>query len=1040
MNNQPLLVYNASAGSGKTFKLVTYYISLLLSSKTSRKFKSIAAMTFTNKAALEMKNRIIEYLYLLKTGEGSVQSVIDEIQKNINIEQAEIQKRASIAFKEILHAYEDFQVSTIDKFNLKLIRSFKKDLEISGDFEVIIEEKELHETVVDLLLDKIGLENENELSRLMLRYAESNIDFGEQWNFRNSLIQFCEIISKEKNKLLIEQLHEQDLSYERHQKLIKKIKSLEAIFLEKAKFTHKLYLNLHIDVQKLPGKSGAHKEIIALGELEDIPGSKSSGSLFNKSLIENCLKEDKIPVLSQELAVRILELHELHLNIYQEYVLLQKFRSNYFNMALLKLLSNAMKNYQKEQRVIPISDFNKLIGNLVKDEYAPFIYERIGTRLEHFLLDEFQDTSRLQWSNLIPLVDEAISYERSNLIVGDPKQSIYRFNNGLAEQFIALPGIYNPENDPNVKQKSDHFISMGSKKALDFNYRSSKNIVYFNNTFFKHLKDSMNERSKLFYADYEQKIISTKPGYVSIKSFEDKVAQSDLNKKILSIIQECLADGYSLGDIAILTETKKEGNQLANFLTEKKIAVVSSDSILLKNSPDVKLIMAYLNLRQKPSDKTYAKRFCEFYLRSLDPNFLQKYLGLFEEVNNNKGEKRSIFNLEKFISTYFGNKDDFFFEYQSLYNLLVKLCKLLDLEELHNPYVHHLLDLAFEFQINRDGKLKSFLEYFELKKEKLALQLPKSDHAVEILTIHKSKGLEFPIVILPELDFDLQNKGFSKFLVKVEDKIVYTSLSKNSEVEEISKYTEEELESIFIDKLNLVYVALTRPKERLYGFITSSSKGMAKVLDKSLSLFIEQEETEFGRTLTLGVPNKCSTKHKTKPESMENYTPKLSPYGKLEPNLVPTRLKELEKSEEIRYGIMFHDILSKIDLTDIDVFDLNESFPELGIDTSLFKRIDKELHAFLNTIRNLGFLDDLEKAYTESEILVDASIVHRPDVILYRKREVNVIEFKTGVKRSAHLNQIQTYMKHIAALVPKEKILRGYLYYTSTNEMMEVLH
>ena len=986
-----------------------------------------------------MKDRIIEYLYLIKSGEANVEEVIAEIQSNVNLNKEEIKQRATNAFKEILHSYEDFQVSTIDKFNLRLIRSFKQDLDISGEFEVVIDEKELHEVVVDLLLDKIGIEHEKELSRLMLRYAESNIEFGEQWNFRNSLIEFCEIVSKEKNKAYIDALHQQDFSFQRYKQLTENIKSFESMFLEKAFALVAFYTDLGVDISKFPGKSKAHDELMALGQLETVPETKSSGSLFNKTIIENCSKEDKIPAMSTELARQILELHEMHLKHYSDYKVMQKFRANFFNMALLKLVSDTMLNYQKSNRVLPISDFNKLIGNLVKDEYAPFIYERIGTRLEHFLLDEFQDTSRLQWSNLIPLIDESISYQRGNLIVGDPKQSIYRFNNGLAEQFIALPGIYNPENDPGISMKSQHFQVLGKKKPLNYNYRSSQNIVNFNNVLFENLQGAMNERAKEFYSEFKQNIKSDHAGYVYIESHNDPLNDSDLNEKVITIINQCLKDGFTLGDIAILTETKKEGNQLANFLTDKKVSVVSSDSILLKNSPEVTLIMAYLNLRLKPSDKTYAKRFCELYLRISGPNFLQKYLEFFEEFETTPGATKSIFNLQKFITHYFGEKEDFFFEYQSLYNLMVKLCKLLQIKELENPYVHHLLDLAFEFQISRDGDLKNFINYYKLKQDKLALQLPKSNHAVEILTIHKSKGLEFPVVLIPNLNFSLQNKGFSKFLVKVQDNILYTSLSKKSEIKDIADFTEQELDSIFIDKLNLAYVALTRPKQRLYGLISGKSSGLGAILDKSLSEFKEQKETAFGRTLELGFPQASNSAKKSSHRDASPYSPTESTSGKYEASILPTRLKDLGSNDDIRYGIKFHEIVSKIDFNHLHEESVSEFVQNNVMEIEFQERIEKEIIAFIKTLKAMGFINDIEKAYSEASILVDERLQYRPDLIFFRSSEVSVIELKTGAIKASHLKQVQEYLDSIKLIVPSNKSVSGYLYYTSSDVLTEVI-
>ena len=281
----------------------------------------------------------------------------------------------------------------------------------------------------------------------------------------------------------------------------------------------------------------------------------------------------------------------------------------------LKYVSEALKELRIKTKVIRISEFNELIGTLVQKEDAPYIYERFGTRYEHFLLDEFQDTSRLQWLNLLPLLRESLSNGKQNLIVGDPKQSIYRFNNGLAEQFVELPAVYNPEGDAKIAEHSAYFAKMGIKKPLEMNYRSSSEIVHFNNDFFQSFSTKLPPFFKSFYDAVAQNPVSQKPGFLKIVSEKRKYESIEMIDEIETIIGQCLDDEFDLGDICILTDKNALGVQIANQLTKRGITVFSQESLLISRNMEVRLLIAYLKWRMKPNVDHMKRQFAELYFR-----------------------------------------------------------------------------------------------------------------------------------------------------------------------------------------------------------------------------------------------------------------------------------------------------------------------------------------------------------------------------------------------------------------------------------------
>ncbi|MFM7682767.1 MAG: UvrD-helicase domain-containing protein, partial [Bacteroidota bacterium] len=564
---KPLKILNASAGSGKTHQLVLEYLTILLGEDYSiPKYKSIVAMTFTNKAALEMKNRIITTLEGIVDYNGSnakITNMLSGLVQNIGVEQATIQKRAKKALGQILHGYEDFHVSTIDKFNLRLIRSFSKDLDLPGEFEVVLNESQIIEDVVDLLMSKLGQANNEDLTNLMTLYARTNLEDGQSWNFKQQLVEFASVLSSERYQDIVEKLLAMSLTDNDFNLLKTEIKQLESDFISEANDFGNFAISLGLTPNNTPGAATAVNSFESLSKLESFPAAKKTGGLFTDTILNNARDRSGNKQFSEALANRILALNNSFLLAYSRQQLLIKFRSNFFNMALLQFIAKSLTETKENEQIIRISEFNKLISSLVGEEDAPYIYERLGTHLEHFLLDEFQDTSRLQWLNLIPLVHESLGNARRNLIVGDAKQSIYRFNNGLAEQFVSLPKIYNPEKDAKIEQVSNFFNEQGLKENLENNYRSAKEIVEFNNDLFELLKEQLHANHIDFYDSIEQNVVSDLDGFVQIISMQSDPDLEALVIPIIQCIKQCVSDGFELGDICILTPTNVLGNGIA---------------------------------------------------------------------------------------------------------------------------------------------------------------------------------------------------------------------------------------------------------------------------------------------------------------------------------------------------------------------------------------------------------------------------------------------------------------------------------------------
>lgn len=1016
VERSPLLVLNASAGSGKTYRLVFEYLIIILDPKAGPgKYRQIMAMTFTNKAAIEMKERIIESLKHLAeiNPKEKEDALLKELSTVLGENQTQVSARAKRALTEILHGYEEFNVSTIDKFNLRIIRSFSRDLNLPQDFEVIMDDSEILDVVIDSVLSRIGNPNFPTLTNLVEKYAENNLEEGISWNFKNRLLTFCSVLSKERYFGTVTQLTKREFKEaEFHEAKSRQKKLLETLqTLGKEFFT--AYDVLPIDEDQLPQKSYAVTSFLALNSIESWPKNILHGKVLK--LIDQGFDH----LFSGEVLERLHKVVSFFQAHDEEIYQLQDYRASFFNTALLRYIALEMEHLRSTLQFIRISEFNSMISQLIREQQVPYVYEKLGNRLHHFLLDEFQDTSRMQWLNLVPLIEESLSKQHQNLIVGDPKQSIYRFNNGVAEQFVALPGIYNPENNPEIERKSHFFRQQGELHALLNNFRSGFEIVSFNNIFFEALKPNIPERGLSFYQSTEQKAQCTFPGFVSVNSYPKE--SSELNLSAIKIaIDECLSDGFLPSDICILTDKKDEGNKVARFLLEQGYKIVSADSLLIHTDNRIRLCISYFKLRNQPGSLVELKRFAELYLRLHFEDSYQRYLDLFE--TNAKGQ--AIFQEKLFFESYFVNKNTFFFAYENFFDLIQRFYAMLGWNEIEDNYLHCFADLCYTFQMGKGYDLADFLAHYDRDKNKLAIQFPETKDAIQIMTIHKSKGLQFPVVLLPNVNFNA-NKPIGHFLIPDGDYVYYKKLSGSSKVSSIRAFSAKEKELILIDKINILYVAFTRPIQRLYVWNPYKKGELGQTMHNLWSAhFNGDSPSQDAINFTLGQKEKNIAENKPVPDYYyaENIADRL-----WYPDLV-IKNKELDVKTEI--GKKVHALLAECE----DEQSLEEKVALLkssGLyDQETLEMIHKTVTEVFYHPTYKHWISQAKRIINEASILCPNGEVYRPDKIIELEASVVLIDFKTGSKNASHAVQLSNY-KEILLEMGYENV-SAFLYYTQT--------
>lgn len=1033
----PLLILNASAGSGKTYNLVFQYLKILLANDFSyQNFRHILAMTFTNKAANEMKERVLEALdnmsrsTLSEPVEDAI-SIFEKLESELDIDRATIIERSQKALVSLLHNYEDFHVMTIDKFNLKLIRNFSRDLDIPGQFEIEMNTDLMIDRLVDNLLNKIGEKDLNELTELIFSFSKSNLDDGEKWDVKSTLVEFAKLLTKESVIGEVGKIINKNYSTSIFNEWNSRRKELNKLLRKKALFTYSICISSGMDVSRTPKKSTSFNQIIKLPEVHSFFNKQPITNDCAKNLLAEPKKGNFVPIEFQKALQDYLDFYEHN---YAEFHYIDLLVKNFHSMALLKFMSQFLEELKTQEQIIQISEFNKLISSLIQQSNAPYIYERIGTKFYHYLLDEFQDTSRMQWLNMIPLIEESISYRHQNFIVGDPKQSIYRFRNGVAEQFVMLPRIYNPEKYEELEEISDKFQSEGKVSDLKENRRSARQVVQFNNAFFNQLKLVLSEDSQKFYSSVKQTPTSKSEGFVHIESSKGKIDLETIVNKIIEIIHKCDEAKYKRGDICILGNRNKDLNSIAVELLQHNIAVVSSDSLFVNNDPRVRLTISFLKRRLDPKSKTEMKKFADLFFRMRSDKTQEDYWKYFKEKSISAKTIR-FFDDQEFITHNFGNSANFYFQYETIYGLLLKFYQLMGWQEEKNAFLHHLADVVFQYEQTHSSDLRGFLDYYQKENQNMSVLLPESENSVKLMTIHKSKGLEFPVVILPKLDFSTGIHNNAKFLVEVDNNIVYTKLKKDHSIKEIRELHTKESNQIITDKVNLCYVAFTRARERLYGFNYFKSSSLGSIIHEKLS------QLEYGSkhdviTVEIGIEEENPKANKEKIKS-DYFEPKIIGDKLWFPDIA-IRQDELlnELSEEQKFGNAFHLLMANCDRFE----DIDEKLEELINQDMLSSTFRKKLKEKANTT-----FEKLEKAHVlsnssvimnEKSIIISEDSIKRPDKIILKEKETIVLDFKTGAEKSNDKKQLQEYSEYLRKMdLPNVK---AYLYYSLTEELKEI--
>lgn len=1062
-------VFQASAGAGKTYTIVKEYLKLCLQSEAQTdNFRHILAITFTNAAANEMKAKIVGQLRDIIDSDDTAQtSMGTDLMKELGIASDQLKNNARRLMTRIIHDYSSFCVSTIDAFVQRLSRTFAHDLGLPGQYAVSVDDEEVAQAVTENIGQQISSDNPF-LTRLLADFYENAFNNQRSTDAKRNLTEFVA-------KLLKEKAYQKD---ESNLVMDEQGYNEAATFIEDK--TIGFERQMHTMAARILGltkENGLSSEDLAYGKNGFIsfvnkvekgkyePVSQRFAALADgnakwySTAAAKRIPDAELERIGHELVTAAAELKAAYEKGVGAYLFYDGQRNLLYLYALRAQIKHELELLANEEEVVHISEFNKLLQRVLGDFTVPFVYERLGELFRHLFVDEFQDTSVMQWHNLLPLVDNALSTGGTAMVVGDGKQSIYRFRSGEVGQIVDLPMIYglpNDEREAVFSQYQRNLVDNFGFHDLGTNYRSFSNVIAFNNDFFTNAVESLSETSRKVYADTNEafgKVVSItqkankkEEGCVEVELYDAENQRDYPVGRVREIIVDLTENhGYGYGDITVLTRKKEFGSAIANHLNDNGIPVVLQVSVLLSASDKVQLLVSTMQYLINRGDEVAVAQVLYFSECSHNTAFQGDVTCLFDKV-------KAVAAGELAMESALGLADDAALakamaKATNLYDLCLALLRIYGLDSIRDAFVNYFLDEVFKWQSSTLAGMADFLVYWEQKRNQLAVKSV-NDNAVNIMTIHKSKGLEFKVVIYPDAITDLDEKSKKSDEIWVDQsefgfepiphlgKVLFRLENKAEMMgEAASRMLHDEAESNRLDNLNLLYVAFTRAVQRLYVIAPQSKPDKPNLLRDFLMKHTINEVSgndacvlyRFGDN---GFNNPAAGDEGT--HGMTDATDSVSAdwFQKISIDAQPSMfwVSPDDPIQPSEWGELVHQILSGIHSpTDIATA-LKPYLLEGTISMEQAEMLEDRFDQIANLPEIAAAFTEDAKVKNECDILSNGEIL-RPDRYAELPDVIYLLEYKTGKKDKAHHEQLKRYVGALQGMVEKE--IRAFLVYLS---------
>ncbi len=1020
-----LTLLRASAGSGKTYALVHRYLELALVDPPQ--FRRILALTFTNKATAEMKRRIVATTAALAQGEHPMLGSLSAALPGVNVP-----KQATALLAQMLHRYSWLAVQTIERFFLRVVRSFARELQLELSAEIDLDTDAALDAAVDHLMARIG--REAELTEWLARFALARLDDDKGWNVERSLRALGVELFKESLDDVLDEAAgatgaAEGLSLQRVGALLDTLEARRADYRchqmalgQQARELMDLY-SLSVDSFAQKGRGvGGYLVALAQGEVEKEPTSYVRKALAGPEawVTKSAPERDAVITAVNEglgtLLARAVAQYDAELPFLNA---ARAVLRHGHTLPLMPALAEGLRAYREQRGVVLLSDVAALLDVVLRGAETSFVYEKLGVRYQHLLLDEFQDTSRRQWRNLRPLADEALASGHSVLVVGDAKQSIYRWRAGDPRLLLGIEGDF-PAHRALIRPTQ-----------LEANYRSAPAVVGFNNRFFaeaQRLLEASGQGGELLGAAYgaqaaQRAARGDAEGSVEVHllvhSTEQRFADRAL-ELLVPTVKDLRTEGWRWADVAVLVRTNSEGRAAATALIAAGVPVVSAESLLVRASPRVQVLLSALELLAQPS-------------HAVARAHLERW-----------AERRGLADVDSLAEALLSRRRE---------RLAATLPELSgELQRLLGLGAPDAFMLAFDQQLadyaqREGGDAAAFLAWWATQEYKLSIAAPEGTDAVRIITLHKAKGLEFPVVILPRLDWKLSSDHRTTLWARPQvapfDQVPLLPVAASASPPEVDDVfapeRQAEYDASVLDSLNLLYVGFTRAAERLIAFAPVPKRGPDAELMRSVGELVHDVLSGPGWALVRSESGDAVLRlgRKAAPPQVESKTEAIAElaYPLVEQPTAHVRIRrraadyaELLDSRRIgpiRWGQVMHAVLQRTTaLADAE-------------------RVLAELTAegVLTTAAALCFEPEW-RVRTEAELLLPSGQRLRPDRVLTRAGQLRLIEFKTtpaALQQGAeaeHRLQVMTYRD--AAVALGYASVEAYLIYLDGSRSLEV--
>lgn len=1084
-NSYALTIYKASAGSGKTFTLSVEYIKLLI--KDPQSYRSTLAVTFTNKATEEMKLRILSQLYGIWKLLPDSKSYIDKIKEDLDVTEEYMSERAGIALHNIVHNYSYFRIETIDSFFQSVLRNLARELDLTANLRIELNDYQIERNAVDELIN--SLDENSELLTWIMEYIRENMDDDKDWNVIGNIKRFGENIFREYYKTNSKKLNERLLEegfFKQYTTKLRQMRNEAEVEMqnEAAQFFDALNHN-GIEIDDLNNgkngpagyfikiKKGIYNNTIVTKRLQKVldEGSESSwvkqkSSKETQDIVRELANSTLTPLVHHAEDVR-----QKNWYIYGSAVLTLRHLNQ---LRLLNSIENKVRMMNVEQNRFLLSDTHTLLHSLIRDTDSPFIFEKIGNYLENIMIDEFQDTSTVQWQNFKVLLEECMSHgeQQGNLIVGDVKQSIYRWRSGDWRMLN------------NIEREFPYLNSMLNVCSLDTNYRSSRRVITFNNAFFKRASEleyadqksstpdtSSPEQLKKAYSDVAQKVPSFRDnhGYVSINLLPNEDYRQQALQKTAEAVSLLLDSGANYSDIAILVRSNDIIQLIAEFFANElpDVKIVSDEAFRLDSSVSVNIIVNAMLWLTHPDNilaKAYIAKAYQTYVLEKSEQETNKLLATAEGIDS--ALPCALIDKRNDLLT------------MPIFELAEQIYTLFNIGNIkgEDAYLYAFYDALTDFIANNTADIDSFVEEWNDSIAEKTIQASAID-GIRIITIHQSKGLEFEHVVIPFCDWTLEKGNTIWCTPQVEPynelpliPVDFSASQMKGTIYEFD-YNEEHLQNC-VDNLNLLYVAFTRAASSLF---VIAQRGTPS----SRSYIVEQAITDIkleGSSLDGDPSDKKAellfsygeleiVETKTKKKSDNIFTPEVE---NMNVNMATfsnkVEFKQSNKSRDfvadddentddddrkqlsyIKTGKILHYLFSTINTTD----DIDTSLAQLEMDGLIeesdtnIKRLRDMLHKRFSNRQVADWFSSRWTLFNECTILdydaaTDTVREHRPDRVMKDEKtgEVVIVDFKFGSPRPEYVEQVNRY-KALTQNMGYPNV-KGYLWFVYSNRIEEV--